>query len=259
MFEKEMHDMIEAGLLAREVILTVYHQNFDVEIKDDNSPVTEADKGADILIKNYLQERYPSYAFLTEESTDDKTRLDNDYVFIVDPVDGTADFVAKNGEFTTNIALSYKHEVVAGVVLIPAQNVYYYAIKNAGAFKVSANGTEERIHVNAKTTDLTCLTSRFHIGQNEVELLERHSDVIKYIQKVGSSIKACYISEGNAEVSFRLNKGTKEWDTAAFDIIVTEAGGFVLKPDGLPMKYNRENVYNDEGYVVVNRKENILK
>ena len=135
MFELEIKEMIIAAQLAREEILKIYEKDFDVEIKSDDSPVTEADKRADIIIKDYLSKKFPNYAFLTEESTDDGSRLENDYVFIVDPVDGTKDFVVKNGQFTTNIGLAYKHEVVAGVVSIPATGVIYYAHKNAGAYR----------------------------------------------------------------------------------------------------------------------------
>mgnify|MGYP005762245885 CR=1 FL=1 len=128
MWEKELDVMIEAGRKAREIILNIYQKPFDIEIKKDNSPVTLADKEADKFISNYLKERFPSYSFLTEESIDDLHRLDNDYCFIVDPVDGTQDFCARNGEFATNIALSYKHEIVVGVVVIPCENKIYYAI-----------------------------------------------------------------------------------------------------------------------------------
>ena len=258
MYTKQVKDMINACLAAKIEILKIYHQNFEVEIKDDDSPVTAADKNADLMIRNYLKKIYPEYAFLTEESVDSFDRLKNDYVFIVDPVDGTADFVARNGEFTTNIALCYKHEIVVGVVSIPAQNVYYYATKNGGAFKVDNDGNEYKIHVNSKIDDLTCLTSRFHLGKNEEDAIKRHSDKIKYIDKCGSSIKACYIAEGKAEISYRLSAGTKERDTAAFDIIVSEAGGFVLKPNGESITYNRVDVYNREGYIIVNNKENLL-
>jgi 3'-phosphoadenosine 5'-phosphosulfate (PAPS) 3'-phosphatase len=114
MFEKELESMKKAALDAEKKIKEVYATSFAVEIKSDNSPVTAADKGADEMIRAELHTRFPKYAFLTEESQDDKTRLNNDYVFIVDPVDGTKEFVARNGQFCTNIALAYRHEVVAG-------------------------------------------------------------------------------------------------------------------------------------------------
>lgn len=256
MFENELQRMIEAANVARDEILKIYNQDFDVEIKDDNSPVTNADKNADLAIRKYLSKFFPNYAFLTEESGDDKSRLLNDFVIIVDPVDGTKDFVVKNGEFTTNIALSYKHEIVAGVISIPAQNIIYYASKGSGAFRLE-NGISTRIHVNDKTSELTVLTSNFHTTQKELDIIEKHKDTITNVRKCGSSIKACRIAEGSAEITYRLSDGTKEWDTAAFDIIVKEAGGVVLKPDFTSMTYNRENVKNIGGYIIANKKENI--
>lgn len=256
-YSEQIKDMIFAGLLAKSEIMKVYSQKFDVEIKSDDSPVTAADLKADAIIREYLGKKYPEYAFLTEESKDNKERLNNDYVFIIDPVDGTADFVDRNDEFTTNIALAYKHEIVAGVVILPAQNYYYYAIKGQGAYKVQ-NEVITRIHVNEKTEELTVLCSRFHLTDAEKTLIKKHSDKITTVKTFGSSLKPCFIAEGLAEISYRLNDGTKEWDTAAFDIIVTEAGGYVLKPNGEKISYNRENVRNVEGYVVANKKENIL-
>ena len=258
MWEKELEAAIEAGKKARVAILEIYNQAFDVEIKEDNSPVTMADKKADAIIREYLSKLFPNYAFLTEESDDNKERLNNDYVWIVDPVDGTKDFVARDGGFTTNIALAYKHEAVVGVVLVPLTGEIYYATKENGSFYCDANGNVERIHVNDKTEDLTVLCSVFHTNAKELELIEKHKDKIKHSAKFGSSLKPCRIAHGKAEITYRMSAGTKEWDTAASQIIVEEAGGLFVEPDGKRITYNREDVYNRKGYVVVNRKENIL-
>lgn len=256
-YEKELNAAIEAGLKAKEVVLKYYYNGFHVEIKEDDSPVTEADKASDKIIREYLQERFPSYSFLTEESVDDKERLKNDFVWIIDPIDGTEDFVHKDDEFTINIGLSYKHKVVLGVVLIPAYNLIYYAVEGSGAFKIK-DGITTKIHCNDKLTDLTALCSKFHANEKEAALYTKHADRIKHIEKIGSSVKACYIAEGKAELSFRCSDGTKEWDTAAYQIIVEEAGGAVLKFDRTPIVYNREDVYNRGGFVIINRKENFL-
>ena len=109
MWEQELQAAIKAGLLAKDAILEIYEKDFEVEIKSDDSPVTLADKTADKIIKEYLSKIFPTHAFLTEESDDDLERLTNDYVWIIDPVDGTKNFVARDGEFTTNIALAYKN------------------------------------------------------------------------------------------------------------------------------------------------------
>ena len=126
MWEKELQAAIEAGLKARIKIMEIYNKGFDVEIKEDDSPVTIADKTADKIIREHLHNAFPAHAFLTEESEDNEERLSNDYVWIVDPVDGTKDFVAKDGGFTTNIALAYKHELVVGVVVVPVTGEIYF-------------------------------------------------------------------------------------------------------------------------------------
>lgn len=258
MFEKELEKALFAANEAKKIILKYYKEGFHVEIKDDNSPVTEADKQSDIIIQKILREAFPTYAFLTEESDDNKDRLNNDYVWIIDPLDGTKDFVHKDDQFTINIALAYKHEAVVGVVLAPALNVTYYAAKGLGAFKIDENNNIHQIHVNDKTNALTCLRSVFHFQEVEENMIKKHSDKIVDVQKAGSSLKACLISEGKAEISYRLTNGTKERDTAAFQIIVEEAGGLVLKLNKEKMLYNREDVYNREGYIIINRIENFL-
>lgn len=257
MWEKELNAAIVAGLLAKDKIMEIYNTPFDVEIKDDNSPVTLADKTADKIIREYLQKCYPTYAFLTEESEDDKSRLNNDLVWIVDPVDGTKDFVAKDDEFTTNIALSYKHEIVVGVITAPATGDIYFASKGNGAFKI-IKGIKSQMRVNDKLNNLTCLRSVFHTTEGEKEMFEKHKDKIVNVEKAGSALKACRIADGTAELSYRLSAGTKEWDTAASQIIIEEAGGVMVEPDGNRITYNREDVYNRKGYVICNRKENIL-
>lgn len=257
MWEKELNAAIEAGLLAKEKIMEIYEKGFDVEIKEDNSPVTLADKTADKMIREYLHKLFPTYAFLTEESEDHKERLLNDHVWIVDPVDGTKDFVARDGGFTTNIGLAYKHELVVGVVVVPTTGEVYFASKGQGAFYRNGEHTE-KIHVNDKLDDLTCLCSVFHTNDKELALIDKHKDKIKHVAKVGSSLKPCRIAHGKAELSYRLSAGTKEWDTAACQIIVEEAGGVFQEPDGGKITYNREDVYNRKGYIIANRKENIL-
>ena len=257
MWEKQLKAAIEAGMRARLKIMEIYNKGFDVEIKEDNSPVTLADKTADLIIRDALHKAFPEYAFLTEESEDDQTRLDNDYVWIVDPVDGTKDFVAKDGGFTTNIALAYKHQLVVGVVVVPVTGEIYYASKGNGAYH-RVDGHDKLIHVNDKLEDLTCLCSVFHTNEKELDLIEKHRDKIKHIMKFGSSLKPCRIAEGLAEITYRMSAGTKEWDTGACQIIVEEAGGLFVEPDGGRITYNRKDVYNRKGYIVVNRKENIL-
>ena len=257
MWEEQLEAAIEAGVKAIKGILEIYNSDFSVEIKDDNSPVTLADKNADKVIREYLHEKYPTYAFLTEESTDDVSRLDNDFVWIVDPVDGTKDFVAKDGGFTTNIALAYKHEAVVGVVVVPLTGEIYFAAKGLGAF-YRKDGLTKRIHVNDKLKELTVYKSVFHSKPNEDAVITKHADKITKIEKWGSALKPCRIAQGLGEITYRLSDGTKEWDTAASQVIVEQAGGVFLTPKKERIMYNRVDVHNREGYVICNRIENFL-
>ena len=260
MLNKELEVSLNAVKAASKVIMEVYTSNdLGVEIKSDNSPVTKADKAADNIIRGLLSSAFPSYGLLTEESIDDKSRLNKDYVFIVDPIDGTKEYVAHSDEFTVNIGLSYKHEPVLGVIMIPVTGEIFYAVKGEGAFYLKdENAKPIRIHCNDKTKDLTTLVSRFHSNQTEQDMIKKHSDVIKHQRIVGATIKGCVIAKGEAEMSYRFSSNTKEWDTCAMQAIVEEAGGLILKFDGTPIRYNREDVYNRDGYVIVNRKENFL-
>ena len=257
MWEKELKEAIFAGLKAKEKILEIYNRGFDVEIKDDNSPVTIADKTADKIIREHLHKIFPNHAFLTEESEDDKSRLENDYVWIVDPVDGTKDFVAKDGGFTTNIALAYKHEAVVGVVVVPLTGEIYYAAKGLGAF-YRKDGVTKRIHVNDKLDNLICYKSVFHTKPEDEAMIAKHMDKITKIEKWGSALKPCRIAQGLGEITYRLTNGTKEWDTAASQVIVEQAGGIFLDLNKKRIMYNREDVYNRDGYIICNRIENFL-
>jgi 3'(2'), 5'-bisphosphate nucleotidase len=254
-----VEDAYQAALKASEEILKIYQTNFSFEAKEDASPVTLADKKADAIIRQYLKDRYPQYGFLTEESSDDFSRLHKDYVWLVDPIDGTKDFIAKNDEFTINIALIYRQQVVMGLVHIPAKQQTYYAVKGEGAY-YRYQGKDERIHVNQKKEQLTVLTSRFHTQPTELEMIQKYQQLgkITTIETYGSALKACRIAHGLAELSYRLSPGTKEWDTASSDLIVTEAGGYFLKPNKEKYWYNRQDVRNLEGYLIVNIMENFL-
>ncbi len=258
MYEKELKSMIKAALDAEAMIKKVYAEHFDVEIKSDNSPVTAADKGADELIRKELHEKFPQYGLLTEESKDDFSRRNRDFVFIVDPVDGTKDFVSKDDEFCTNIALAYRGEAVVGVINIPMKNTLYYAVKGEGAYKLEKGKEPIRIHVSSKKEDLTAFVSRKFLSEKETEYMKKHQDKIKRLVPLGAALKFCYIAEGKGEFSYRSGGNTKEWDIAAGDIIVKEAGGITVKPDGHPYSYNREDVYNRDGYIITNCLENAV-
>ena len=150
MWEEQLQAAIDAGIQAIDIAMNYYKNGFNVEIKEDKSPVTIADKTVDAFLRKTLSKKFPSYSFLTEESVDDKDRLNNDFVWIIDPIDGTKDFIAKDDEFTINIALCYKHKIVVGVVIAPALNEIYYASENNGAFFEKLGQKPVKMHVTDK-------------------------------------------------------------------------------------------------------------
>ena len=256
-YEAELNAAIEAVKLAQVHILKVYATPFEVEIKSDDSPVTAADKGADDILRAYLGKRFPAYGFLTEESQDTDERFAKEYIWIIDPVDGTKEFVSRNGQFTTNVALAKNGEVVLGVINAPTLGICYYAIKGEGAFRIEKDGKVTPIHVSSRDDHLRALRSISFFKEEEKKFMEEHAVSFEGEPRmVGAALKFCAIAEGSADFFYRCSSGTKEWDVASGDLIVKEAGGYMAEPDGHEFTYNRKDVYNRKGYVVANKKEN---
>lgn len=239
-------------------IMEVYERGFSVELKEDRSPLTDADRISDEYIRSVLSENYPHIPVLTEESEDDRRRLRSRLCFIVDPLDGTKEFVSRNGEFTVNIALCADHESVAGVVYVPVTGELYTAAKGHGAFRTK-DGMKERISVSGRTDNLVLMASRSHRDTRMDALIEANRDKIGSLINAGSSLKGCRVAEGRADVYYRYGP-TMEWDTAAMQCICEEAGAAVRQLDGYdsPLYYNRTHTRNDMGFYIINRPENKL-
>lgn len=259
MYEKELETAIKAAKRAQEKILEIYHTNFAVEIKSDDSPVTLADKTADAMIREDLSRAFPNAGFLTEESKDTKERLSKREVWIVDPVDGTKEFVSRNGQFTTNIALAVDHEVVVGVINVPLFNVLYYAVKGEGAYKADQYGNVVRIHCSDRARALRTVRSISFFNEKEKAFYESHKELFEGdAAPIGAANKFCVIAEGKYDFFYRMSSGTKEWDVAAGDLLIQEAGGAMVQPSGEKFRYNREDVYNRDGYIVANKASNLV-
>lgn len=253
MYEKELEFAIKTAKEASEIVRKIYFDNSAiVQIKSDDSPVTQADLLSEKLIRSRIVENYPDYGILSEETEDNPIRLSKDYVWIVDPIDGTKDYVERTGEFTINIALSYKGEIVVGVIMIPVKNEVFFASKGNGSYR-EVEGKIYQNHVSDQTENLILLGSRFHRGPLEVEYYEKHKDVITEFKTYGSSYKACKIACGEAHVYMKAGRGTKEWDVAPMAIIIKEAGGIFLTAKGNEMRFNKEDVYNNEGFFIINK------
>ena len=231
---------------ASKEIMEIYNGNeFDIEIKKDNSPVTKADLISNNIIVEGLK-NISDYPVVTEESpvTYEERRNWNKF-WLVDPLDGTKDFIARNGEFTINIALIENDKSVLGVVYVPVSGDVYYAERQKGAYK---NGV--KIFNESNRAELVAADSNFH-STSEVKLFFSRYDITN-IKKFGSSIKICKLSEGIIDVYPRLN-GTKEWDTAASHIIANEAGcKLVDVSTGRELVYNKEDIRNN--FFIASRK-----
>lgn len=237
--------------------MDIYQTDFDktIEFKADNSPLTIADKSANEIIVNMLRENFPEVSMLSEESKLDESRFENDLCFIVDPLDGTKEFIKKNGEFTINIALAYKHKAVMGVIYVPVKNLLYYAAEGYGAYK-EENEAVTQISVSNKIDNLILVGSKSHASEKLKDLIEKKKHLIKETVSAGSSLKGTMIAEGKADVYYRYAL-CSEWDTAAMQCIVEQAGGIFRQMDGSEMTYNRKNSINEKGFYAINTKENL--
>ncbi|MCR4879359.1 MAG: 3'(2'),5'-bisphosphate nucleotidase CysQ [Bacilli bacterium] len=256
MYESELKATLDTIRSAAKIINDgILSSSYQVEEKTDGSPVTSIDKKVDEFIRTSLAKLFPDYGMLTEESKDDLSRFEKEFVWIIDPIDGTEEFIKRQYEFVTNIALCRHHEIVLAVIMEPISKEIYYAIKGEGAYLIKDN-VKTRLHVSNKTSELTCLTSPFHMSLEEKEYLNKHQDKFKNIEYRGAAYKACLIASGQADVSYRLSPYTKEWDTAAPQLIVTEAGGVFLDKYKNEITYNKTDVRNLNGYVILNKIEN---
>lgn len=259
MWEKELAVCKEAAVLAGKAILDIYDnvENIGVQYKEGNMPLTLADKAANDIIVSILKESFSTYAILSEEEQDNLERLDNDYCFVVDPLDGTKEFIKRNGQFTVNIALSYKNSSVMGVIYVPVSGDLYYGSENQGAWLEKANGEKRKLKVSdvKDKQSLRVVMSSSHGCEQMEELLKKYG--LNHLVRIGSSLKGCLVAAGEADIYYRHNP-TMEWDTAAMQCIVEEAGGIFRQMDGSEMRYNRVNSLNDKGFYILNCIENLL-
>ena len=249
-----MHELLElaktAALEAGAEIMKIYTdpmQDFGVEKKSDNSPLTLADKAAHFCIIRYLQET--GIPILSEEGShlpyEERKRWKR--LWVVDPLDGTKEFIKKNGEFTVNIALVDEGTPVLGVIYIPVTGVLYYGIVGVGAWKETP-GTIESLPVEGEVGrgSFVIVASRSHMTPETeayVEEVRRNHSQVELISS-GSSIKICLVAEGAADAYPRFAP-TMEWDTAAGDAIARAAGKKVIDVQtGSPLVYNKEDLHN---------------
>jgi len=231
---------------AADAIMRIYDGAFAVQSKDDNSPLTLADLESQRVIIDGLKSITPDIPILSEESAaapwaERRTWRE---LWVVDPLDGTREFVKRNGEFTINIALVVQHEPVFGLVCAPAQKLTYWGVAGVGAFTRPQAGETRRIHTAPPQQPLRVVGSRSHASSQTAAYLARLGPHV--MSSVGSSLKFCLLAEGKAELYPRFG-ATSEWDTAAGQAVLEAAGGHVTRLDSHRLRYNcRESLINGD-------------
>lgn len=243
--ESLLNQLIDIVWEASDVVLRLYQNHFDYSVKSDGSPLTQADLASHEIIVQKLQGLTPDIPIISEENADfEHMEWKNPRQFwLVDPLDGTKEFIHRNGEFTINVALIDEHQPVLGVVAAPALKTLYAGFKKGGAIKLDRAGNKKNIHVISPTNQgLYVVGSRSHGDQAAMEAYLVNKKVTQFIA-IGSSLKFCKIAEGAAHLYPRLGR-TMEWDTAAGHAILAAAGGRVERLDGRPLSYGKQGFEN---------------
>jgi len=248
----KLDKIVNIAKKAGDTIMEIYKKDFKIEYKDDKSPLTEADTKVNEIICTSLEKLYPNIPIMSEENkqVEYSIRKNWEYYWCIDPIDGTKEFIKKNGEFTINIALIYKNTPVLGVVYAPAINEMYKAKKGEGAYK---NNQKLPLHVNkSPEKKLSVVASKSHLSEEtQIFINNLKTETIEQVSK-GSSLKLCMVAEGVADIYPRLAP-TMEWDTAAADAIVRESGKITNQYENeKPVVYNKENLLNP-WFIVSNR------
>ena len=242
--------LVDISRRAGEAILAVYQRDIEVITKDDDSPLTKADLASHVVIRDALAALTPDTPQLSEESAaiDFDTRRHWQEYWLIDPLDGTKEFINRNGEFTVNIALIRGHRPVAGVVHVPVRNQTYYGIAGQGAWRSDGDEAPKPIHTRRPPAATPIVVgSRSHANPKLDECLQ---NIGPYdMTSMGSSLKFCLVAEGSADLYPRLGP-TSEWDTAAAQAVVEAAGGVVVGVEGAPLPYNRKAAYLNPWFFV---------
>ena len=245
----ELDIAIEAAIKAGNAILEIYQKDYKTSTKNDDSPITDADLKSNEVIKNILLQT--KHWILSEEDEDNSQRILQETIWIIDPLDGTSDFIDKTGEFTVMISLIENKKPILGVIGWPTEKMLFAAQKDSGAFKFS-NGKWEKISVTRISEVSKCRTvgSRHHLSDKEKSFIKKLG--IEDFTSVGSSLKVGKISSGEAEAYITTTNKMKEWDSAASYCIISEAGGKMTDMLGNDLTYNNKDVYHQNGILATN-------
>lgn len=240
---------IKASQEAGKIVMGIYNTDFESFLKDDESPVTKADILSNNVIKEILsQSQIP---ILSEEDKDNKNRLASTKIWIIDPLDGTREFMKKNSEFTIMIGLVEAHKPIMGLIYWPVKNSLYIAQKNQGAYRYF-EGNWKKVNVSRVENLKECrlVISRSHLSEYEEEFIKKMH--FANYSKMGSSLKALKLCSGEADLYFTSTKMMKQWDTCASYSLITEAGGKMTDITGCDLFYNTEEIQHEKGVVATN-------
>ena len=232
---------------AAQAVMDVYNsQSAVVELKGDNSPVTQADIAAHHILTSRIQRLYPHIPMISEEGDAQENRraVQQQLFWLIDPLDGTKEFLARNSDFTICIALIEGDAPSFGLIAAPALGVTYYGGPNSGSFKITGTGEPVPIHVARGSTGVV-LGSISHLNRETSDYLARHYPEHR-MQAAGSQLKLAYIAEGLADACPRLNHAMRLWDLAPGQAILAGAGGSVTRPDGSPIDYHTPSLLADD-------------
>ncbi len=263
----QVDPIVELVRSAGELIMGFYNSgNIQIQIKSDESPVTNADKAANEFILAGLKSLYPDIPIISEETTpvDYEIRKNWEYFWMVDPLDGTKEFIKRNGEFSVLLALIHHNKPIAGFIHFPVQGWTYYAMKGGGAFKIKSSlsrkgaNTVENLHTGSLAephlknpillSRIRVMISRSHSGDREMEFIEKLRLKAYHVETLphGSAMKHCLLAEGKGDIYPKFGI-CYEWDTAPGQIILEEAGGRVTRTDSNEsLTYNKPDLENPE-------------
>jgi 3'(2'), 5'-bisphosphate nucleotidase len=244
----ELEKILDGVIRAGEKIIDVYNTDFSTEKKDDDSPITQADIESNKILKEVLEET--GITILSEEDVDDKKRLSEGKIWIIDPLDGTTDFVNRTGEFTVMVGLVENNKSVLGLIYWPIKKKMYLAEVGKGAFRYDEGWKKIEVSVVSELQNCQALVSRHHLSEKEKELLDEME--ISVVTGMGSSLKVTEIASGKAEVFVTSTSKMKQWDTCASNCIISEAGGKMTDLSGKEFSYNTETVFHENGILVTN-------
>jgi 3'(2'), 5'-bisphosphate nucleotidase len=248
--DRERQIAIQAARDAGRLILEFYgKEDVAMQLKPDQSPVTAADQAADALIQDRLRTAFPGDGMLTEESLDDGVRFGKSRVWIVDPLDGTRDFLAQTGDFSVHIGLCVDGQPVLGVVYQPVRQALYHAQLGGGAF-LESNGTSTQVRTSKRREpgELRVGISRLNPDEGLGKCLAA-SGLAPRAVAMGASVKHMALARGDLDAVLNLSPAEQEWDTCAPEVILREAGCTVTDGDGNPMKYNQKDLFRRRGSV----------